>query len=105
MKLKKLINTLPSRQTVTIYNHNEELIVEGSITDITIITDALGDKEVLSTYSDIDYLDKDYLTIVLDTLIDKKDISRALSDYFKTLSYNEIALITGNKVGLKVREE
>lgn len=105
MKLKKFINTLPARQVVTICNRDEEILIDGRIDDIEIMADALGDKQILSNYSDTNCLDEDYLTIILDTSINQKDIFRALSYYFNTLSYGDIASIVRDKVGIKVREE
>lgn len=94
MKLKKLIAYMHSYQDLTIVNCNEAIIVEGTRDEIDIIINAIGDKKVSAIYSDTNYLDKDYITIVLDTKITNKDIIIAVSKYFKTLSATERGEIT-----------
>ena len=94
MKLKKLIAYMHSYQNLTILNCNEAIIVEGIRNEIDIIINAIGDKKVAAIYSDTNYLDKDYITIVLDTKITDKDIINSVSKYFKTLSATERGEIT-----------
>lgn len=105
MKLKELINITPACQVVTICNNKDEIILDGRLDDISIITDALGDIEILTAYSDSNCLDEDYLSIVLDTLVNQKDIFRAINYYFNTLSFEDMTVIVGEKMCCICREK
>lgn len=97
MKLKKLIKNTYNHQVVVIINRNEEIIVEGRLDTVGIIIDALGNEQILSTYSDMNFLTEDYTTIVLDTEKNKKDIFRGIYDYLNTLSSDDIVTIIGGE--------
>lgn len=81
-------------ENLTILNCKGETISEGKLDELSIVVDAMSDIKVSSVTADVDYLDHEYMIIVLDTQITQNDIFKTMSKYIKTLSIYDKKKIT-----------
>lgn len=87
MKISKLVKHLFKTQKINIVNSNEENIVNGTLTDVGIVVDSLGDEKVAGIYTKKDGT----LVIMIESFCTETDAVQAVYDYLHTITSSGVS--------------